>query len=72
MSGPVVVLVGMPGAGKSTVGRALASALGVAFRDSDDLVVEATGRSVTELFAESEDVFRAAETAAGVAALNGI
>ena len=66
----VVVLVGMPGAGKSTVGRRLARRLGVPFADSDDLVVAATGRSVTDLFAESEAAFRAAEQAAVVAAVD--
>ena len=67
---PVVVLVGMPGAGKSSVGRTVAVRLGLPFRDSDDLVVAATGRTVTELFAESEQTFRAAETAAIVTALS--
>jgi shikimate kinase len=65
-----VVLVGMPGSGKTTVGRALASRLGVPFADSDDLVVAATGRSVTALFAESEQTFRAAEAAAVEQALS--
>lgn len=67
---PVVVLVGMPGAGKSSVGRTVAVRLGLPFRDSDDLVVAATGRSVTDLFAESEQTFRTAETAAVVRALS--
>ena len=70
MTHPAVVLVGMPGVGKSSVGRRLGVRLGLAFRDSDDLVVAATGRSVTDLFAESESTFRAAETAAVVAALS--
>lgn len=67
---PVFVLVGMPGAGKSSVGRTLAVRLGVPFRDSDDLVVAATGRSVADLFAESEATFRAAEAAALVDAFH--
>lgn len=66
---PAVVLIGMPGAGKSSVGHALASALGVPFADSDDLVVAATGRSIADLFAESEAAFRAAEAAAVTRAL---
>ncbi len=70
MTHPVVVLVGMPGAGKSSVGRALASRLRVPFRDSDDIVVADTGRSVAELFAESEQTFRSAEEAAVVGALD--
>ena len=67
---PVVVLVGMPGAGKSSVGRTVAVRLGLPFRDSDDLVVAATGRTVADLFAESEQAFRDAETAAVVTALS--
>lgn len=66
---PRVVLVGMPGSGKSTVGQALADLLGVAFTDSDDLVVAREGRTVAELFAESEQAFRAAEARAVVTAL---
>lgn len=67
----VAVLVGMPGSGKSTVGRRLAARLGVPFADSDDLVVAATGRSVAALFAESEARFRAAEATAILDALDG-
>lgn len=67
---PKVVLVGLPGAGKSTSGRRLAKILAVPFADSDDLVEAATGRSVRDTFAESgEDAFRAAEAAAIDAAL---
>jgi shikimate kinase len=67
---PTVVLVGMPGAGKSTTGRRLAKILGVPFADSDDLVAAAAGRPVAHIFAESgEDAFRALEAAAVVAAL---
>jgi shikimate kinase len=40
-----VVLVGLPGAGKTTVGRAVAASLGIDFRDSDDLVTERAGQS---------------------------
>lgn len=57
-----VVLVGMMGVGKSTVGRALAVALGRDFVDSDDEVVSRTGRSVTEIFAtDGEAAFRVVE-----------
>ena len=57
-----VLLVGMMGAGKSTVGKALASALGWRYVDSDEQVQKATGRTVPEIFAEDgEAAFRAEE-----------
>jgi shikimate kinase len=69
---PRVVLVGLPGAGKSTTGRRLAKILAVPFADSDDLVEAADGRTVREIFAESgEPAFRTAECAAITAALAG-
>jgi shikimate kinase len=67
---PRVVLVGLPGTGKSTSGRRLAKILGVPFADSDDLVEASAGCSVAEIFAGSgEEAFRAAESAAIAAAL---
>ncbi|HEU5265740.1 MAG TPA: shikimate kinase [Jatrophihabitans sp.] len=67
---PRVVLIGLPGAGKSTTGRRLAKILAVPFADSDDLVVAAEGRTVPVIFAESgEEAFRAAESRAVLAAL---
>jgi shikimate kinase len=60
-----VFLVGMMGAGKSTVGRLVADAVGCAYLDSDDEVVAATGLTVPELFAHhGEAAFRDAESAA--------
>jgi shikimate kinase len=60
-----LLLVGMMGAGKTTVGRLVADHLGRPYRDSDTMVEEATGHSVPELFAtEGEAAFRAAESAA--------
>jgi shikimate kinase len=65
MSRPRVVLVGPMGAGKSTVGRLLAGRWGVAFRDTDDDVEQAEGRSISDIFVDSgEDHFRALERAA--------
>jgi shikimate kinase len=53
------------GAGKSTVGRLLAGRWGVAFRDTDDDVEQAEGRSISDIFVDSgEDHFRALERAA--------
>jgi shikimate kinase len=67
---PRVVLVGPMGAGKTTVGRLLAGRWGVAFRDTDDVVEEAEGRSVSEIFVDSgEERFRALERAAVTRAL---
>jgi shikimate kinase/3-dehydroquinate synthase len=64
-----VVLVGLPGAGKTEVGRRLAAALGARFMDVDAEVERAAGRSVAAIFSEAgEDAFRALERAA-IAAL---
>ncbi|HEY0637416.1 MAG TPA: shikimate kinase [Pseudonocardiaceae bacterium] len=68
---PVAVLVGPPGAGKSTVAALVAERLGVAVRDTDADVVAATGRTVTEIFTEDgEPAFRALERAAVLAGLD--
>ena len=61
----LLFLVGMMGAGKSTVGRLVAQRLGWAFVDTDAEVVARTGRSVEELFAaQGEAGFRAEERVA--------
>ena len=60
-----VVLVGMMGTGKTTVGRLLAERLGRPFFDSDQMVEARTGHTVAELFeASGESGFRAEEAAA--------
>lgn len=67
---PIAVLVGAPGAGKSTVGRVLAGVLGVGFRDTDRDIEDSAGKSVSDIFIdEGEDHFRGLETAAVAAAL---
>ena len=58
-----VVLIGMPGCGKSTVGRALARRQGKAFLDLDRLIEERAGKSIPAIFAqEGEDAFRTLES----------
>jgi shikimate kinase len=58
----IVYLVGMPGSGKSTVGRELAGRLGVPFVDLDEEIERREGRSVPEIFAaDGEAGFRALE-----------
>ncbi|MBO0802255.1 MAG: shikimate kinase [Nocardiopsaceae bacterium] len=60
-----VVLVGPPGAGKSSVGRLLASRLGVPFSDTDDLVAGEAGKPVGDIFVEDgEQAFRELERGA--------
>lgn len=57
-----LVIVGAPGAGKSTVGRRLARRWGVPFRDSDHLVEAEAGKSVADIFVdEGEASFRSHE-----------
>jgi shikimate kinase len=64
LEGLNIYLVGMMGAGKSSVGRPLARALGYRFVDADDLLEQACGRAIPELFAsEGETGFRDLETA---------
>ena len=47
-----LVLIGMPGTGKSAVGKALAERLGYTFLDVDDVIRERTGKTLTELLLE--------------------
>jgi shikimate kinase len=78
---PVVVIVGAPGAGKTTVGKLLAKNLGVEFRDTDIDIEKTAGKSVSDIFVDSgESTFRQLETEAlktaladhsGVLALGG-
>lgn len=80
-AGPVLVLIGPMGVGKSTVGRLLAERLDLPFVDGDDIVVDREGRSISDIFVDQgEPYFRALErevtldllrTHAGVLALGG-
>jgi shikimate kinase len=65
VTAPVLVLVGPPGAGKTTVGRLVAARLGLLFRDTDDDVETTAGKTVSEVFFDDgEPAFRALEHAA--------
>jgi shikimate kinase len=67
---PRVVLVGVSGSGKSTVGRRVAEHLGVGFRDVDADVEHTAGKPVGEIFVDDgEQVFRDLEHTAAAAAL---
>ena len=58
-----ILLVGMPGSGKSSVGRAVAALSGREFFDADEELVKAAGISIPEIFAkEGEEGFRRRET----------
>lgn len=70
MSRPVAVLIGPPGAGKTTVGGLLAAELGVGFRDVDHDVEAAAGKPISDIFVDDgEEVFRALESDAVARAL---
>ncbi|WJY37163.1 shikimate kinase [Streptomyces sp. P9-2B-2] len=72
MTSPVVVLIGPPGAGKSTVGALLAERLGVGYRDTDADIVATAGRPIAEIFIDQgEPHFRDLERAAVRDALDG-
>jgi shikimate kinase len=59
---PKAVLVGLPGSGKSTIGRRLAKALGVRLLDSDVAIEQQTGRTIADIFAtDGEQEFRRIE-----------
>lgn len=58
-----IILIGMPGCGKSSIGRAIAEKTGRSFIDADAVIEETAGRSIPDIFKESgEEGFRAIET----------
>jgi shikimate kinase len=70
VSGPVAILIGPPGAGKSTVGPLLAARLEVGFTDTDAAIEAKAGKPVSDIFVEDgEPAFRALERAAVADAL---
>ncbi|GAB3491524.1 shikimate kinase [Nocardiopsis coralliicola] len=62
MNAPLTVLIGAPGAGKSTVGAALAERLGVTLLDTDAEIEQRAGKAVGDIFLDDgEEAFRALE-----------
>ncbi len=58
-----IILIGMPGCGKSIVGKALAKKIGLRFVDTDAVIVQRAGIPIPEIFAnQGEDAFRRLET----------
>jgi shikimate kinase len=67
---PVLVLVGISGAGKTTVGEVVAAKLGVAVRDTDADIAAAAGKPIADIFVDDgEPAFRALEAGAVARAL---
>jgi shikimate kinase len=70
VSSPVAVLIGPPGAGKSTVGPLLAALLGAEFTETDAMVEDMAGKPVSDIFiSDGEPVFRDLERTAVAQAL---
>lgn len=57
-----IVLIGMPGSGKTTIGSILARKMGMNFIDMDEFIESHEKRSIKDMFAEGEKIFRDAET----------
>lgn len=71
MVAPRAVIIGPPGSGKTSVGRALAKALGVTRRDTDADVEAAAGKPIAEIFLDDgEPAFRELERSAVAAAMS--
>jgi shikimate kinase len=59
LNGTNIFLIGMMGAGKSTVGKLLAQKLGYNFLDTDPLITQCAGKSISDIFAnDGEETFR--------------
>ena len=78
---PKAVLIGLPGSGKSTIGRRLAKAVGCGLLDTDAVIEERTGRTIADIFAtdgepgfrriEEEVIREALDTHDGILSLGG-
>jgi shikimate kinase len=72
VSSPVAILIGPPGAGKTTVGALVAASLGTGFSDTDRVVEEMAGRPVSDIFVQDgEPAFRALEREAAARLITG-
>lgn len=56
-----IVLIGMPGSGKTTIGKILSKKLGLKHVDIDKYIEKSTGKTIAEIFKEGEEVFRRLE-----------
>lgn len=57
-----IYLIGMPGCGKSTIGRIISKEINMDFMDLDEFIVDQAGKSIAELFEVGESCFRDCET----------
>ena len=57
-----ILLIGMPGCGKSSIGKALSKSMDLKYIDMDDYIEKKTGKAISELFENGEDYFRNIET----------
>lgn len=57
-----VILIGMPGSGKSTLGKILAEKISYEFIDMDKFIENKSGQTISELFAKGENIFRDVES----------
>jgi len=58
-----IILIGMPGCGKSSIGMALAKMMNREFADTDELIIQTAGKSIPDIFSQDgEEVFRKLET----------
>lgn len=57
-----IVLIGMPGSGKTTIGKEIANKLNMTFVDTDEMIENKERKSISEIFKNGEDYFRNLET----------